>query len=282
MRGMPFVLAISIPLVPVACTSEVETTGPMESDVRGNPPAMSVLTTIACGDQLTVDVTVDNDLTCVGDALAVVADGITVNLNGHTVAGDGTGVGITMRGRSDVTIKGGTVRNFVTGIFVNTGTGVVIKENQFTQNREGVFFAGTTGSVVKANVAWQNLLRGIMIRPTGTGVLSTDNEIVDNALTDNPSGILLFGQPANTIKGNTISGSTVAGLDLTGGGASGNLFNGNLLIANAAGIKFGAGWTGNSFIGNLLSANTCGLQGTSTNNLFKDNVFSGNTSDICP
>ncbi|MGH7553303.1 MAG: right-handed parallel beta-helix repeat-containing protein [Longimicrobiales bacterium] len=221
-------------------------------------------------------------MTCAGDALFVMADGITINLNGHTIAGDGTGIGITLRGRTDVTIKGGTVRNFLTGIFVNTSTGVVIKDNGFTQNREGVFFAGSSGNVVKANVAWENTSRGIMVRPTGTGVISTENEIVDNVLTDNPSGILVFGQPGNTFKGNTISGSTVAALDLTGGGASGNVFKENLLTASAAGIKFGPGWTGNSFIGNSLLANTCALQGTSAGNTFKDNVFSGNGSNACP
>jgi parallel beta-helix repeat protein len=265
-------------MLSLACEPGDAPTGLMPGAIR---PAMSITAAIACGDQITTDLTVENDLTCAGDALVVMADGITLNLNGHTITGDGSGIGIELRGRTDVTIKGGTVRNFLTGIFVNTSTGVVIKDNGFTQNREGVFFAGSSGNVVKGNVAWQNLLRGIMVRPTGTGVQSTDNEFVDNVLTDNPSGILVFGQPGNTYKGNTISGSTVGALDLTGGGATGNLFKENLLTGSAAGIKFGPGYTGNQFIGNSLVANTCGLQGTTASNTFKDNVFSGNTSDVC-
>jgi parallel beta-helix repeat protein len=170
----------------------------------------------------------------------------------------------------------------VTGIFLNTSTGVVIKDNAFTENREAVFLAGSSGNVVKSNVAWQNGLRGIMIRPTGTGVVSTENQVVANILTDNPSGILLFGQPGNTLKGNTISGGAVAAIDLTGGGASGNEIKENLLTASAAAIKFGPGWTGNAFIGNTIRSNSCGLQGSSTDNIFKDNLFSDNVADVCP
>jgi parallel beta-helix repeat protein len=279
MRAILLSLAGSFTLLSLACATDDEPTGPVSGDLR---PAMSVSAAIACGDQVTTDLTVQNDLTCAGDALFVMADGISINLNGHTIAGDGTGIGITLRGRTDVTIKGGTVRNFITGIFVNTSTGVVIKDNGFTQNREGVFFAGSSGNVVKANVAWQNTQRGFMVRPAGTVVVSTDNDFVGNVLTDNPSGILVFGQPGNTFKGNTISGSTVGAFDLTGGGATGNLFKENLLTGSAAGIKFGPGYTGNSFIGNSLVSNTCALQGTSAGNTFQGNVFSGNGSNSCP
>ena len=84
------------------------------------------------------------------------------------------------------------------------------------------------------------------------------------------------------IKANTITGSTVAALDLTGGGASGNVFKNNLLASSAAGIKFGAGWTGNTFLDNTMQSNTCGTQGTSANNTFIENLFVGNTTDVCP
>jgi parallel beta-helix repeat protein len=219
------------------------------------------------------------------NGLIVGADRVRINLNGHTVTGAGVGaagVGITVRGRQDVAIYGGIIREFATGIMVATSTGVVIKDNGFTLNREAVFLAGAVGNTIKNNVAWQNTQRGVMIRPTGSGVLSTGNVVVDNVLSENPSGILLFGQPENTLKANTISQSTVAAIDLTGGGASANVIKDNLLTGSAAGIKFGAGWTGNDFIANTLQSNTCGLQGTSTGNVFKANVFQSNAADVCP
>ena len=224
---------------------------------------------------------VDMNLVCTGDGFIVGADGIKINLNGHSITGPGTGVGIMVRDVHDITIFGGAVNGFQAGIMVATSTGVVIKDNYFTQNREAVFLAGSSGNVVKANVMWQNRLRGIMIRPSGSGALSTDNDIKDNILTNNASGILVFGQPGNSFKSNTITGSTTAALDLLVG-ATGNEFKDNLLASSAVAIRFSTGWSGNVFKGNTIQENTCGTQGPGTANTFIDNTFSGNVTDICP
>jgi parallel beta-helix repeat protein len=161
-------------------------------------------------------------------------------------------------------------------------TGVTVKDCGFTRNREGVFLIGSSGNVVKANVAWQNSSRGIMCRPTTGGIVSTDNMVVGNTITDNPSGILIFGQSGNTLKENTIAGSSVGAFDLTGGGRTNNVIKENVLSSSAAGIKFGTGWTGNFIIGNTIQANTCGTSGPGASNTFKDNIFSANGTDICP
>src|SRR5688572_7165012 len=249
----------------------------------GQPLTVHVIATdLACGASITTDVRLEEDLTCVGDALTVNGDGLKINLNGHTITGNGTGNGITVRTRTDVVIHGGTIRNFTTGIFIAQSTGVIVKDNDFTANREAIFLNGASGNVVKANRAWQNTSRGIMLRPTTSGVTSTANIVVDNTLIDNPSGILVFGQSRNTLKGNRISGSSVGAFDLTGGGGSGNEIKGNVLASSAAGIKFGTGWTGNFIIGNTLVSNVCGLAGPSAANTYKDNAFSSNTTDICP
>jgi parallel beta-helix repeat protein len=281
-----FLLAMG-PLAAMACDADRITTEPTPGQtVHGafaHPAARPVVSAaVVCGASVVADLQLEADLTCAGDGLFVDADGIKINLRGHTITGAGVGVGITVRGHQDVSIFGGTVRNFVTGVFIATSTDVVIKDNGFTQNREGVFLAGATGNTIKHNTAWQNTSRGFMIRPTGSGTISTDNVVMDNAVTDNPTGILLFGQPGNTIKANTISGSSVAGIDLTGGGASGNIVKDNLLTGNAVAVRFGIGWTGNTILANAIQANSCGIQGTSADNLFKENIFSTNTADWCP
>jgi parallel beta-helix repeat protein len=234
-----------------------------------------------CGATILTDLRLDEDLSCTGDGLIVGADGIKINLNGHTIAGSGSGIGVTLRARRDVVVDGGTITDFVTGIFISNSTGITVKENRFTRNREAVFLIASSGNVVKANVAWQNQLRGIMIRPNASGVTSTQNFVVDNMLTGNPSGILLFAQPGNILKENMIAESSVAAIDLTGGGASGNLIKENILTANAAGIRFGPGWTGNRVIENTFQLNTCGTQGPPDGNTLKENVFTANGSDSC-
>jgi len=56
-----------------------------------------------------------------------------------------------------------------------------------------------------------------------------------------------------------------------------------VLAASAAGIKFGPGWSsGNDIIGNTITSNTCGTAGNGTLNTYKDNMFTCNTTDICP
>ncbi|HSC26264.1 MAG TPA: NosD domain-containing protein [Vicinamibacterales bacterium] len=180
-----------------------------------------------------------------------------------------------------VVVAGGTVRGFLTGVMVAASSGILIKGNRFTQNREGVFLNGSSANTVKENVAWQNQLRGIMIRPSLSGVQSTQNLVTENILIDNPSGILLVGQPGNTLKENTIRGSTVAGIDLSGPGASGNLLKESTLAFSAAGVKFSPGWTGNGIVENRIALNACGVQGPADGNTFKENSFVANGLDSC-
>lgn len=278
----PSIIVGTTVLAFTACNTPREITSPVAGP--GDEPFAQhvVVTDVSCGDVLTTDVRLEEDLTCVGDALTVGADGIQINLNGHVISGNATGNGITVRLRTDIVIHGGTVRNFLTGIFVAQSTGVTIKDNGFTLNREAVFLNGSSGNVVKANTAWANTSRGIMLRPTASGIVSTNNMVVGNTLVDNPSGILVFGQSGNTLKGNTISGSNIGGFDLTGGGGSGNEIKGNVVTGSAAGIKFGAGFTGNFIIDNTFATNTCGLAGPGASNTYKDNVFASNVTNTCP
>jgi parallel beta-helix repeat protein len=246
----------------------------------------SVLASDLCGSTIVTDVTLDQDLTCTGNGLTVGADGIKINLNGHTITGPGSAIalvrGISLNQRSSVSIQGGTIRNFESGIFVANSSEITIKEILFTENREGVFLNGSSACTVRENTAWRNQIRGIMVRPSATRN-STDNVIKENLLVENPVGILVFGQPRNTLKENRISWSSQAGILLTGSGASGNLVKENVIGSSAAGIEFAvSGWTGNTFVENRILANTCGVKGPSDGNTFRENLFEGDASDTCP
>ena len=47
-----------------------------------------------CGATIVADLKLDQDLTCAGNGLIVGADGIKLNLDGHTITGSGGGVGV--------------------------------------------------------------------------------------------------------------------------------------------------------------------------------------------
>src|SRR4051812_22099025 len=81
---------------------------------------------VACGATITSDTKLRADLTnCPGNGLVIGADGITLDLGRHTIDGAGTegSQGIKLAGRRGVTIRNGTVREFATGIGLDSSDG---------------------------------------------------------------------------------------------------------------------------------------------------------------
>src|SRR3954451_5698854 len=78
---------------------------------------------LSCGDFVTKNVTLKADLDCsAGDSggLVVGSDGVTIDLNGHTIMGAGGAegyLGIENEGYRKVTIKDGTIRAFQDDVF---------------------------------------------------------------------------------------------------------------------------------------------------------------------
>jgi parallel beta-helix repeat protein len=233
-----------------------------------------------CGTAILEDIRVDHDVVCTGDGLIAGADGIKIDLNGYTLSGSGTGVGITIAGRHDVSITGGTIRSFATGLRVTASTEIDIKHIEFQGNPEGIDFqAGSIGNTVKESVFRDSTIRGIMLRSD-----ARDNDIKNNAFVNDRVGILVFGGVDNTLKQNELSGSSVAGIRLNVI-ATGNVLKDNTVSTSLAGIEFIVTATGsaqgNDLKGNTLSANACGLKGPTAGNTLKDNVYEGNTLDTC-
>jgi para-nitrobenzyl esterase len=234
-----------------------------------------------CGTTIVKDLKLDHDLTCVGNALIVGADGIKIDLRGHTITGSGGGVGISVFGRTNVRVSGGTIRNFEAGVRVNDSTNIVVKDNRFRDNDDGVDLQRfSRGNTVKENAFRDNRARGIMLRS-----FSIDNLVEENTFTGNNVGILLFGATTSTVTENTISASIVAGIRVNVI-ATGNLIEENTVISNPAGIEFLVTPTGssigNALVENRIVTNACGLKGPTDGNTLEENSFAGNGADRCP
>jgi parallel beta-helix repeat protein len=287
MRAVVGCGAAVLSVISASCTSHESTapsySGALSKGRRASADALP-LASVTCGAQIMSDVRLDNDLTCAGTALVVTGDDIWIDLNGHTLTGNGSADGIAVTASHDVRIFGGTMKGFVTGIFVVGSTGIVIRDNEFAMNRTAVLFQATAGSIIKHNIVTKHTLRAFMLRPNLVGGQSTDNTIIGNVVSDTPTGIFLIRQPGNTIQANTIIGSTIAGIDLGEGAGtvSGNIVRANHLVGGGAGIRFSGGWTGNTFVGNRIESNTCGTKGSTAGNTLNGNVFSGNATDACP
>jgi para-nitrobenzyl esterase len=246
----------------------------------GSVPASSPSNDL-CGMTVLSNLKLDHDLTCAGNGLIVGADRITLDLNGHTITGAGSGVGIGVTGRVNVSIVGGTVRNFEAGVRVNGSTGIEVKGTGFRENSDGVDCqAGCAGNTIKENQFRDNRTRGIMLRSN-----SVDNVIKENTFTGNNVGILVFGGVDNIVEDNILSANRLAGIRINVI-ATGNLIAENTVVSNPAGIEFlvtpTGSATGNTVARNTIAMNTCGVKGPVAGNIFKQNIFEDNGADSCP
>jgi parallel beta-helix repeat protein len=233
-----------------------------------------------CGATVISSVALDHDLVCSGNGLVVGADGIEIALNGHTISGSGSGVGVLVVGRTGVSIVGGTIRGFAAGVQVNTSTGVVINEAELVDNRDGIDFqAGSIGNSVKDSAFRGSIVRAIMLRSD-----ARLNVIEDNTFTSNRIGIAAVGGVDNILEDNVIVGSSAAGIRLNVL-ATGNVLEDNTISSNAVGVEFvvvgTAAAVGNELRDNKIVTNGCGIKGPTAGNTLTDNLLSGNTVDTC-
>ena len=88
--------------------------------MSATPADATVAPRISCGSHLTSNTTLTRDLRCSGDGLTL-APGVRLNLAGHQLTGDGTGVGISMIDGDRNAVLNGKIQNWATGIqFVGT------------------------------------------------------------------------------------------------------------------------------------------------------------------
>ena len=147
---------------------------------------------LSCGATITTDTTLDSDLVnCPNNGIVIGADNITLDLNGHSINGDGKLIedcaeicdtGVVNDGHRRVTIQGGSVREFAVGVFVG----------------------GASSNRLLHLSASHNLFVGLLILES-TATQVEQNSASDNGRTTNANGIVLFASRNNRIDRNTVS-----------------------------------------------------------------------------
>jgi parallel beta-helix repeat protein len=210
---------------------------------------------ISCGDTITVDTKLDRDLlNCPNNGLLIGADNITLDLNGHTISGDGKLVrrcprrqicdgGIANDARAGVTIRNGSVRGFGVGVGVGGA-----RENRVLNisSSQNTFFGFVVFRSAQVLVRGSSGSRNIAPDGDGMGVFdSHDVRIVDNEFRRNPGpGLHVQASTDNLIKGNLFSHSSPGiflGGEERGDRADRNQVRGNRFVRNAAGVLLGIG-----------------------------------------
>lgn len=176
-----------------------------------------------------------NNLTTSGDCLVVAAGvpNVTLDLNGFTMFGDGTGSAL----RSDGTLEGlvvrnGTIKNFEGALRLNgntiliervtviRNTGIGLFANESVKVNDSVFVGNNVGlivgegSLLVGNIVSFNISDGIVT----TGVGGT---LINNTSRRNGGIGILVSCPSNIVE-NTATGNTDVNLVLNGAGCNSN------------------------------------------------------------
>lgn len=138
----------------------------------------------ACGLTITKDTTLSEDLLgCEGDGIIIAEDGVTLDLDGHSIVGlhKERTAGIRINDVSNVTIKDGNVSGFERGIYLTNVDKAIISEIEVNASRyEGLMAYQSSAVSVENSVFSHNTRAAIWI-------YDSDAELVGNLGLDNPN-----------------------------------------------------------------------------------------------
>jgi parallel beta-helix repeat protein len=185
------------------------------------------------------------------DEIVVERNNIVVDGAGYTVEGLGTGYGIRLEGRSNVTIRNTTIKNFIYGIWL---------------------YESSNNSIVGNNIK-NNGDDGIALYSSNYNNISGNNITANNRY-----GIVIESSNYNSISGNSITANGYCGIALRYS-SSYNSISGNNIKNNRYGIWLEG--LNNCIIGNTIANNReCGIWLSSSNNIIHGNNIKNNTYGI--
>lgn len=201
--------------------------------------------------QLTTDLT---------ETVQIDSSGITLDGNGHTITGSGSGYGVLVQGsKSNVTIKNLNITNFTNGIqlleYVSNST---ITGNHLYGNASGV----EIWWVCYYNVVSDNIIEGNSSWSVHLNRYSYMNRVENNTISGNHSGVaVIHCYSTNYVSNNTIDSNTWHGIQIVW--ACGTEVNENMISRNYTGIIMTApgceSWCRTGITRNTISNNSYGL-----------------------
>jgi len=242
------------------------------------------------------------------DSIVIERNNTVVDGAGHTLQGTGSGAGIDLTERSNVTIKNMKIKGFYIGI--RHGSSSTIYGVTMTDNLIGIQ-PGSSNNITGNSItgAWSsgielygsnNSISGNIIANNTDGIEldypAKNNTISGNKIKNNYNGISFFEAYNNTISGNKIknndygisfqrsSKNTISRNYITDNDygiklydpSNNNTISGNIIANNGAGTYGGGIWlhgSYNTISGNNITNNDCGIElhvwwGTGASNNF--------------
>ena len=164
-----------------------------------------------CGSTTIQDITLNSDiLSCPGNGIIIGDDDITLDCQGHTITGSGTGSGILAQNRQNITIKNCIVQNFFYGIELDSTNQSLLLNNTADNNNDGFRLSGSSNSnIFTDNTANNNNAYGFFLLQS-----SNNNTFTNNTAENNERGFFLYFSPNNTLKSNTADSNADLGFFL--------------------------------------------------------------------
>ena len=200
--------------------------------------------------------TLTTDLT---EAIVIDRDGFTLDGANHTVTGSGSGNGVTLNGRSGVTVKDLDVQGFSIGIYLANSSDNAITGSTVSGSSYAIYLLGDTGgNTIEGNILSGNGYAIYAGKSTGVGNSYVDNDlsrstafslwiasdaqfaVSGNDFTDSANGILLMKMDGASLSGADVDLSTIQG----GTGVHRIVSGGNNLISDITASGIGEPATG--------------------------------------
>ena len=148
-------------------------------------------------DPPTANITSVNNITYtftshIYDSIVVERDNIVVDGAGYTAQGTGSGTGIYLSYRGNVTVKNTTITLFQTGIDLEVSSGNTLSGNTITINDVGVSLSTSSNNTFSGNNIRNNNYAGIRLN------VSSNNEIYHNNFINNTLQALILASGANS------------------------------------------------------------------------------------
>jgi parallel beta-helix repeat protein len=203
---------------------------------------------IECGTVVTASTTLTHDLVdCPDNAILIDGSNIVLDLGGHTVDGQGVGIGVRIEGDGN-TIKNGKVQQFSTGVKNTFATsGNTLTGLTATGNGVGMWILGGSSNRIVGNVVTGSGVGGIFVDPASIATLVKNNQVTGNT----GNGIVLDGGNS-VLTGNSVSKNAGSGLHVHG---DGNVVSANQSFQNKTGMFVGADASNTTISLNSLSSN---------------------------
>jgi len=211
-------------------------------------------------------------------AIVVERDNVVVDGASYTLQGTGSGTGIVISGRSNVTIRSVTIKAFHYAIWLESSSNSSISGNTITNNEDGIMlYPSSNYNRISGNTITNNRYYGIWLYS-----FSNYNRISGNTITNNWYGLGLDTFSSyNSVSGNNMTGSNGYGIVLYEY-SSYNSVSGNNIANNLYGISLGNSSSYNGISENNITENNESgilLSSSSDSSIFHNN-FMDNTRQV--